>query len=234
MITCPINETVLPNRVEVIRTAEFPATFAESRGVSLGSDFFEFQRGANDAASGAPETGTMIPATRFEPGKAYFVRVLVTEGLTLVFRPTTLTAKPGPDFPQTGWRLKASLAVNPATTVAVLGQSNTGTRNFDRREDSGLPPRLGGVQMYVESSEPLYKDVRRVNSGETYRLRMDGLVKDRTYTVNLSQTLGSAPQFVLRDPAWLVYRTLRAPASYTFKAKSASHRIEIRVYGGGQ
>lgn len=234
MVTCPLTENVETNRIQVVRTSEFPATYAESAGVTLGSEFFEFKRGANDAASGAPETGTMVPAVRFEPGKAYFVRVLVAEGISLLFRPTTLTARPGPAFKQTGWRLKASLTVTPATTVAVLGQSNTGTRNFDRREDSGIPPRIGGVQMYVESTEPLYKDVRRVNLGETYKLRMDGLVKDKIYTVNLNQMLGTAPQFVLKDPAWLIYRTLRAPASYSFKAKSTSHRIEIQVYGGSQ
>lgn len=234
MISCPINETVLTNRVQIIRTSESPATFTESIGVSLGAEFFEFQRGAVDSASGAPETGTMIPAARFEPGKMYFVRVLVAEGISLLFRPTTLTAKPGPPLPNSGWRIRASLAAGPNVTSSVFGQSTTGTRSLDRREDSGIPPRIGGVQIYVESTEPLYKDVRRMNVGETYRLRVDGLVKDRVYTVNFGQILGTAPPFVLRDPAWLVQRTLQAPASYTFRAKAASHRLEILVYGGGQ
>ena len=69
-----------------------------------------------------------------------------------------------------------------------------------------------------------------MNAGSTYKVRIDGLVKDRLYTIDLAQILGASPTFVLRDPSWLVYKTLHAPATYTFKAKSASHRIEISLF----
>ncbi len=234
LITCPLKETVLTSRIQVIKRFDFPVSYTDSIGVDVGAEFFRFVRGPNDAASGAPETGTMVAATSFEPGKAYYVRVLASEGVSLVFFPSTTPERPGTPFLQTGWRMNTSIRIGQATSVVVLGQSNTGNRAFDRKEDSPMAPRSGGFQVIVEAADPLYKDVRRLNSGETYKLRIEGLKAGVEYTLEFARGLGTAPPFVLYDAANGVFKTMQAPTIYRFYASGTTHRLEIRVNGGGQ
>ncbi len=234
LITCPLNETVLTSRVQVIKQFNAPTLYQDAVGVDIGAEFFRFVRGTNDVASGAPETGTMVAATSFEPGKAYYVRVLAPEGVSLVFYPSTTPQKPGTPFPQTGWKMNASVRIGQATSKVVVGQSNTATRTFDRKEDSPVPPRTGGFQVLVDGANPLHRDVRRVNTGEKYKLKFEGLTQGFEYTLDLTRDFGTAPPFVLYDAANGVFKTMQAPTFYRFRASGSTHKIEIWVNGGGQ
>lgn len=233
-ITCPLTEEVTTSRVLVIKGAEFPMSFAEARGIDIGTDFFEFQRGAIDQASGAPENGTMVAATKFVPGKAYYVRVLASQGVSLLFFPSNFSARIGHPFVATGWRLSAKISTQTSQAEAIIGQSVTGTRLFDRREDATLPPGIGGMQIAIEAADSLFKDVRRLNTGETYRLRIEGLVPNRSYTIRFAAVQGSPPSFTLVDSANQATRSLTPGSSYTFVARASTQRIEIKVFGGGQ
>lgn len=234
LITCPIMEDTPIARVQVIKAALSPSTFSEALGVDIGTDFFSFLRGSADQFSGAPEGGTMVKAVQFEPGKAYYVRVLAPEGISLLFSPSNFAGKPGKPFVQTGWRMRARMDTGPTRTEVVLGQSNTATHSFDRKEDGALPPLASsGIQMMVESSAKFYRDVRRVNTGETFTIRMDGLTVGKYYNVYFADTLGTSPSFLLRDPAnHLTWPDLRAPCGYSFIARASTHRIMIDVFGG--
>ncbi|HZH99145.1 MAG TPA: hypothetical protein VEX38_09260, partial [Fimbriimonadaceae bacterium] len=232
LISSPLNETVSFTRVGVVRSTDSPLTYNEAKGLHLGAEVFTFSRGASDAATGAPETGTMVPATSFEPFKAYFVRVLAPEGVVMTFAPASSKAATTTSKTPTGWQTRVTLIGTDGRSEGFIGQSSTASRNFDRYEDSGLPQGPGGLQLLSEATEHLYRDIRQIGMGDTYKLRMDGLVAGRSYTVWFNPALGSAPGFVLRDRDALVYRQMPAQSAYTFTAKSTTHRIEILVNGG--
>src|SRR5207253_11104798 len=120
----------------------------DAEGSDIGTVFFEFQPGANEPATGAPETGSMVPATDFLEGRAYFVRVLSPEGVTLTFSPATGTNFPRvletPRTPVQGWKMGVDLIDGTFKIGVQIGQSTTATRGFDPREDAELPPALAG------------------------------------------------------------------------------------------
>jgi hypothetical protein len=235
LIGNPHNEAVAFSRAQIVRTTEAPKPLSEALGVDVGSQLFQFVRGVNNAVTGAPETGSYGAATNFPAGQAVFIRCLAPEGATLLLSPSTAPLRPGNPFVPTGWSLRASLVDGAAKAEMVLAASGSASRAFDPREDSGLPPRfVGGLNGYLESTELLARDARRINVGETYKLRFDGLTIGKTYTVSFARLTGTPPSFLLRNKTTLETRTLTAPASYSFVAKSASQRLEVLVNGGGQ
>lgn len=228
MVCTPMNETTTFTRVMVVKATDAPKPWSEALGVELGADAFQFQPGANDTASGAPESGTYVVATNFTKGKAVFVSVNAPEGVTLLFYPSTATAKPGNPFVPVGWRMAASIRDGANYTEVQVGKSTTANSGFDPREDMTLPPIFSGTfRGIVEGTRPLYRDVRQRTSTQTYILRFDGLVKNKTYTVQFAMKQGTAVSFILRDRTNFITRTLSAPSSYTFVAKSTSQRLEV-------
>jgi hypothetical protein len=233
LVSSPLKETVATSRVQVVKSFNSPSLYSEAIGVDIGTEFFQFVRGANDAATGAPETGTLVAATQFETGKAYYIRVLAAEGVSLVFFPSTTPQRPGRVFVPTGWQLSANIRQGAATARVVLGQSSTATRNVDRKEDGPMPPRYGGFQVIIESAQPMYRDVRRLGVGEKYKLRIEGLRPGQEYTMDFLKAFGNAPSFVIYDAANGVFTTKVAPTYYRFRASGSVHRMEIWVNGGG-
>lgn len=228
LITTPLNETVLTSRVQVVKSFNAPLSFAEALGTDLGTDFFEFVRGANDAVSGAPETGTMVAATSFQPGKAYYVRVLAPEGVTLVFYPSTTPQRPGSPFVPTGWHVRALVRRGNESAAAIIGQTTTATRAMDRREDGLLPPRTGGFQVVIEGAGNLYREMRPLGVAEDrFRLRIEGLQPGKEYIMDIQPQLGTPPRFVLFDNANGVFSYRSAPTQYRFRASGTTHRIEL-------
>jgi hypothetical protein len=245
MISVPILETVPTTRVSVVKGTDFPKALADARGTEIGLDFFTFQPGPNDPASGAPETGSMVPATTFDLGKAYFVRVLSPEGAVLLFEPSTLlrplsrsrdasAAMVAPTALNNDWQVKMSLTGNSRTATAFIGQSGSATRGFDSRYDSGMPPGMGGLQVWTESPEALFRDTRHISQPETYRVRLDGLVAGKNYSLKLDLISGRQTYVTLFDRTYNISRRMRTTDSHPFTARSSSHIVEISVRGNGQ
>ncbi|MCC7229751.1 MAG: hypothetical protein IT203_05105 [Fimbriimonadaceae bacterium] len=231
LIACPLLETVPISRVRVVRAADFPTLWADAAGVDIGTDFFEFTPGPNDAASGAPETGTLSPASQFEPGKAYFVRVLAPEGVSLSFAPAGFVgmspqaAAPSP----TGWKLELSMAYSTnKIPKAIIGQSNTATRSFDPREDSGMPPGFGaGFQIIIEDYDALYRDIRP-QGFETYTVHLQGLTVGKVLKLNFKALQGTIPKLILKDSTGKSLGQIRPGfiVSIVPKSRNEYYRIE--------
>jgi hypothetical protein len=240
MIANPLNHTVATARVRVIRASDFPKTFAEAVGNDIGADFFTFVRGNVDSASGAVETGTLTGATTFEPGKGYFVRVLAPEGVTLLFEPPSGQGIAG--FPSdgrspasvgaSGWQMRARLIDGPLSSDIIFGQTRSATRGYDRREDSGLPQGIGGLQMYVQGPERMYRDIRHLGQPDNYVLEMEGLQAGKTYRVEMTIMRGRVNRFTVYDPIAGIRRLVRPNYTYTFRAKGPTHRVDVRIPGG--
>lgn len=238
MVACPLMETVPTNRVQIIRTTDFPVDYSEAQGVDIGTDFFQFSPNAPDTASGAPETGTMIPATTFEPGKAYFVRVLNPDGVVLNFGNTAsgsapIAGKSRAAAPTTtGWQMSLNLSYGKNQSSAIIGQSASATRSFDPKEDSGMPPSFGsGFQVILEDYEALYRDIRPLGS-EKYTVHLQGLTKGKATKLTFTMVKGSVDRFLLRDGTGKSLGWARPGFAYNFVPKSNNEWIQIEIGGG--
>lgn len=228
MISNPLNETTTTNRIQVVRTAEFPKTYAEAAGVDIDSTFFAFTRGPVDAVTGAPETGNYVAGTQFEPGKAYYVRCLAPEGATMLFFPSGNILAPGQIKAPTGWRVAATVTDNRSTVPVGFGRSNTAISVVDR-EDSLLPPRLvGGLYATMEvGNVDLYRDLKNTSGKESFTLRAEGLKPGTYYTINLKAERGGSRKFNIRDYYEFVSTPVSLPGSFRFRATKTSHRFII-------
>lgn len=239
IVSSPLTEDVATSRIEVIRAANFEETFSQAQGIDIGVDFFGFNPGPNDPVTGAPEGGTLSSLTTFPQGKGVLVRVLAPEGVTLLFRPlqagtifhgNTLIAPPPPP---TGWRMALSLKDTKNTAKVIIGQSQTATRGFDPREDSGMPPTMGGLQLTVQGTESFYRDIRAYGT-ETYQVRIDGLRAGTTYRLDSKMELGRAGMMTISDANNRPIKTIPAGSSFVFLATGASQTYKITVAGGSR
>lgn len=233
MITTPINETVPTTSVRVVVAADSVRSYADSIGTVLSPDFFTFTPGANDAASGFPETGTMTAATSFEPGKMYFVRVLAAEGASLLFSPaspaslgrggTAATVRPS-----TNWALRVTLTDWYRNADAIVGGSATATSGFDPREDTTLPPAFGnGMQAIIESG--LYRDTRQAGTVQSYKIRLTGLRKGARYWVRIKPETGQLKRYIFRDLDTNKTTGAVGEFQYTFTTNKTEKTIVVAV-----
>ena len=233
LISPPIMEIVPTSNITVVKAAEFPKDYVDAAGVELGTTFFSFTPGANDPATGAPETGTLDAATQFEPGKGYFVRVLVPEGATLLFEPNAIAGRarapksvPTPP-PVPDWKIGLQLEDGPFKSKSFLGQSRTATSGYDRREDSGLPLGMGGFQLSIEGPETMYQDMRRTGQAATWRIKASGLIAHKQYMLRINYLTG-APRVTFIDQAAGIGGFLTGSFHYRFRATAATRVFEIR------
>jgi hypothetical protein len=238
LVSPPLAEIVPVAKVKVVRGAELPKTYADATGVEIGTEFFRFAPGPPDAATGAPESGTLDAATVFEPGKGYFVRVLVPEGVTLLFEPNAILrsagaasgktkgSAPTPPPPAPDWLLQLRLVDGPYSSTAYVGQSRTATAGFDPREDSGLPPSLGGFQLTIHADETMFRDIRRIGQATTYELQATGLRPGRLYSLYVTY-LGGPGQFTFTDLAIGAGGRIRGDWHYRFRANAPTRRFQV-------
>jgi hypothetical protein len=247
LVTTPVNQSVGAGQIQVVRATGFPQSYVEAVGTDIGVDFFAFNRGPNDPATGASETGNFTAATTFEPGKAYYVRCLAPEGVTMLFNAVTRsrtrtvsaqsvrsgTAKSGTATRGLQyapfWRMRIDTIGGGTKTECIVGMTYTSTRSFDSREDSLLPPSLGGLQASVIDGQPLYRDMRPRASRESYTLRLDGLKRGTEYTIAFNQQIGFFAQMSLHDPVKRVRVPVKQGTRYTFVASGADQTFTLTV-----
>lgn len=248
LVASPLTESTPVSRIRVTRTIDFPKPFAEAVGQEIGAEFFTFQPGPNDAATGAPETGSMVPATVFEPGRAYFVRVLAAEGVTLTFVPSTPVfgpvsgtgggafaaaasgssiANPAPD--RNRWRMRVRLTHLGRQVWAELGQSSLATDAFDPRHDAGLAPGAGGPQVQIQGEDRLYRDMRRTGENSRYRVKLENLRPGTAYTIRFERIEGSLPRLTYWDVSTGASMRIQHGTSLTLRARSTEHVFDVSV-----
>lgn len=235
LITAPVRETVPTSSITVVTGADFPKSYADALGVELGTTFFQFSPGAPDAATGAPETGTLDEATQFEPGKGYYIRVLVPAGAVLLFEPNSIAGRPrAAGFQATGetaspapdWRLRLRLVDGDRYSTTYVGQSKTATLGYDRREDSGLPLGVGGLQISVQNTEPMFQDMRRSLEATVFKVVASGLQKGKLYSLQM-KFMNGQPNFTFTDPEIGAGGRISREWTYTFRASGKTRMFEI-------
>lgn len=231
LISNPLPQTVQTSDITVAHAADTPTTWAGAIGEEIGPAFFEFTPGANDPATGAPETGTMNVATQFVPGRAYFVRCLASAGATLLF------GKPGPQRPAgqatapPRFVMRVKLASGRDAAEVQFGQSASATIGFDPREDWELPPGTFGLQGKVEGSS-LFRDMRPSGNAATFVVRFDGMKPLTTYRIEFKPVSGAIYAYSIRRVGESVWRRVRGTISLPLRITSDFCRYEIKVEAG--
>lgn len=240
MVTIPKMVAMTTTNIQVVHAADFPNFWINALGTDIGTDYFKFMPGPNDAGSGVPETGSFAAVTdnTFQPGVPYYVRVLDPEGVTLNFEPASasspnIVALPAATTP--GWKMNVQAISSTRSSLAIIGESPTATVGFDPKEDSGLPPTMGGLQVVLQGTQPLYRDMRPLGMAwQTYKVHVEGLTAGLAYTLKLTMTQGKIPYCTLYDaginytrPAW----PSSAPVSYVFTAKADTRDFSITTPG---
>lgn len=209
MISIPGEGNVNVSSIIVVRTTRFPRTWADatsgtvgSTDVDMGSEVFGFTPGANDPVTGVPEGGTLSPVTTLVPGKGYFVRCLSAEGATLLFPSEASRGRVQNRSQQSTRRhftLTATAERGKEKSSAVMRLTATATNGFDVAEDSPLPPSPGGLQIQIENEANFYREVRRLGRDTTFRVRIDGMQKGKTYAVSFLPEGVRAREVIVRD-----------------------------------
>jgi hypothetical protein len=238
-IVNPFPNDISFSDLTVQRAADFPTTWSGAISSGwIGPDVFQFTPGSPDPHSGIPEGGTLSPINFFPAGRAVFVRVLVSEGLSITFRPGVLS--PTQDrgrrwWPSPTW--KGSLTIwgyrNEQSSVEV-GQATNHRRGVDAGVDSEMPPMWGGaIQAFIASAVPLYRDIQAPSEG-LWDVVVTGLRPGHVYRATFRLSQGSNRNILrlaLEDvDGRRSYRILNG-WTITFRARAETHRLRLRNGG---
>ena len=230
MVTASISEVIPTTSTRVVHAADFPDAYADATGTLIGVDFFTFQPGSPDPISGFPEGGTFVQATEFDPGVGYFVSVIAPEGVSLVFDPDTALLKAVQPNAASGWQLRFSATANGTTTSSIIGAAANGSDALNFAVDSTLPPAIaGGLQAYSVNGDRLFRDIRPINTYQTYTLNVDGLTAGQSYVVNFKSIVGRSKFFTVVDRATGQARMMYSGASWTLQAYGTSATLYVVV-----
>lgn len=231
MVANPLLEAVDAKDVMVFVTNGFARTWDDAVSAGLiGPAMFSFFPGSPDPVSGAPETGTLLPASSFLVGQPLFVKVLSPDGVTLLFPTSAFRGRakdPGPS-PIT-WEMSVEVSGAGSTAAARIGRSPQGSVDVRSKLNAELPPGLGGLQVSLRGGARLYQDVRPERKAGTYTIRLEGLRRGERYTVDLSTVRGKPNRYVLWDPRSQARRTCTGDERYEFVARETARTIYITV-----
>lgn len=122
LVTAPNLSSIPATNLQVTTSTQAVVSYSTAAGDIVGATFFRF-----DPDPSNPDQGTLIPATSFNPGEAYFVRANRSEGAVLLF-PAVAPSLPGrlsPDF--------AEIARKP-------GKGGTTSNGNPKPGKGGTPP----------------------------------------------------------------------------------------------
>lgn len=234
LVTLPFNSAFDITNAQVMTGTGFPQTWTESVGTIVGSGVFSLSVGAPDPSSGAPETGSFKGASGpLQPGTAYFVRCLSSQGAVVSFNENLsgVPARSAVKAPSLKWQMKLDITGPAGSTDCYIATSASGTQGFDAKEDSTLPPSIGGFQAKLDGTTPLYRDVRKTGSQQIYMLKLDQLIPGKEYSIQMTPDIGYTNWVTLYDPtARTNFRPYKGN-TYKFRAKKSVQEFRITVVG---
>lgn len=209
LVSVPISSTLTTANVLVTTSTQAVSTWAEAADLLVGSTFYRYNPDPLN-----PDLGTLVPATTFVPGQAYFVRALSNDGAVLIFGPppssnviqsravsllgqqaviqcaTRAIGRTNGVIPG-AWRSKLEItSMAGHYSVVELGQSATADAGYDRF-DQPLPTGLGGFQASLQMGGALFRELKSLKRGDIYTLNFTGLIPGRRYTMVNTPLLGS-------------------------------------------
>lgn len=175
-------------------------------------------------------TGTYVRATQLEPGRAYWIRVLRPEGVTVLISP------------ESGGRSR--VASEPAWAMQILAQSPVGggsitlgleptARTRATHPELELPPALPGMGMFGivgERNTLLAQSVKPVGRRQEWTLQLVPAEPNREHTLTwqIPETTPRRWQIYLENPATGERINMRQHATYRFTPTGA-HTLRVVV-----
>lgn len=179
------------------------------------------------------------PAQTLEPWAGYWIRVLVSEGVTLTY-PTPGAAASAKRSPkptrsaERGWSVAFTVADGAGRgSTAYIGQTTGATSGVDAAWDAEAPPSAAGPLPEVRVSpsgvpEGRYiSDIRGSGSRSAWRLVVQTPRPEETYTLtwNVPGSLPRTTRLCLVDTASGRRQYLHASSSLTFNSGRAATRV---------
>jgi hypothetical protein len=189
-----------------------------------------------------------IPATTLQPWKGYWIRVLVSEGVTITY--------PNPTGPSRSIRLtRAATRVTPTATsgwsipltvrgtdgtggTAYLGQSDQAVSGYDAKLDAMRPPDFTRAVPTVSFPHPewganageYYSDIHRAGSKDPWVVSVYTPNPTRSYTLTWS-SLNNVPRttrLILVDMATGARQYMQSSSGYSFvPGNSPTRKFQI-------
>ncbi|MBS1718680.1 MAG: hypothetical protein JSS72_13210 [Armatimonadetes bacterium] len=238
LVTVPGTVPVPLAQLQVIHATDFPSTYDKAVGTTLGTAIYALTLAPPDPVTGASETGTFNLATDpLQPGQGYYVQVLSPEGASLLFVPgVSASVAQAAKSAQTAlssavkWKIGVLVQGPDGSSRAEIGASTTATAKFDPKEDAGLPPGIGGFQIY--SQPGLYRDMRSsALASSQFTIRLNGLRPGRGYLLSIQSLIGNFKRCRLTDSAAAYSVDLSDGKNYQFVARDGSRDITLTVWG---
>ncbi len=182
-----------------------------------------------------PLAGSYEPATVLQPWEGYWLRVLVTEGVTLTFPAPTGRTITGRTMAQNreGWQVTLTARVQHFAAQIRVGQAPSASERFDPAWDSEAPPAFEGMMMFavLNGDWGAYAgryavDVRRENARCAWQLLVQTPApeSDATLTWNDLRSVPQGTRLVLVDEASGRRYNLRTVSSVTVRTDSSGAR----------
>lgn len=180
-------------------------------------------------------TNSYEEATTLQPWEGYWLRVLVTEGVTLTFPtpPSTRRATTRTTLPQPSWLVTLTARAGDGMAQVQLGQAPSASEQFDPAWDSEAPPEFGQMLGFAVHNADWGNyagryavDVRRDGAKSTWRLqiRSPAPETDVTLTWKDLRAVPKGARLVLVDEASGRRYNLRTVSSVTLRTGSLGTR----------
>jgi hypothetical protein len=187
-----------------------------------------------------------VPTTRLEPWKGYWIRVLVSEGLTITY-PKPASSQQSVIVSRSGSRAGAGVNVSgwavPITVrstdgygaTAYLGQSDSAANGFDAASDTQAPPAFSRSIPAIAfsradwgaNSGDYLSDIRRTGSADPWELTVTTPDPRKSYTLTWAD-LNLVPRntrLVLVDTATGQRQYMQGSSGYTFTPGTGATRV---------
>lgn len=186
-----------------------------------------------------------IPATTMEPWQGYWMRVLVSSGLTITYPnpipggKVVATTKRATPVSSDGWTLPLRLISSNGLGATVwLGQSSQATSGYNARMDIPMPPPINGSAPSMAFSPTDWgantgqylTEIHQINSSSVWNITVVTPTPNANYTLTWSGIIKvpRTTQLVLVDRSTGTRQYLNGSSAYTFNSGSAASR-ELQI-----
>ncbi len=178
-----------------------------------------------------------VPIQTLDPWTGCWIRVLVSEGLTLTYPSPVARSAKSPTrsaAPRFAWAVRMTVTdAEGRGSSAVLGQIQGAVRGLDAEYDAPMPPGfLPGLPRIAfdlgdGQGDAYYSDVRAVGDRTHWRITVRTPNPTGTYTLRWSQvgTVPRSTRLCLVDTATGQRRYMHATSSYQFAATGSGSRV---------
>lgn len=229
LIGMPFNTSVPVGSLQVVHQFDAPVSW-ETATTSIGSE--PALVGANVFTLST--TGTYARATQLEPGKAYWVRVLRPEGVTLLVPPPTSTTGGRSESSRSEsrplWSMELSLQSPRGGAILTIGLDPAG-RTRAAALNAEMPPLLPDMMGFgsrTPSGTLLLTDIRPASGRQTWELEVAPAEPNTEHTLTWQLPSNTARRWrlVLENPTTGERVDMR---QQTFYRLTPSERQTLRI-----